>query len=144
MTTESSEWQAVGNHKVRVEGDIVFSRWQGVGSLAEIQAYHAIVERVIAERGQVYCLIDMSNTGRPTPEARQWMTEWSRRFHVNAVAGFGASFAVRVAVTLMMRAVRFFKGSEFLTEFFETEAEARAFLAAERARQNTPEARLSA
>ena len=62
------------------------------------------------------------------------MTEWSRRFHVNAVAGFGASFAVRVAVTLMMRAVRFFKSDMPVMEFFETEAEARVYLAAERAR----------
>ena len=132
--TDSSEWQAIGNQRVRVEGDTVFSRWSGSPSMAEIQGYHAVLERVIAEKGRVFCLIDMANTHHPPPEARQWLTEWSRRFHIDAIAGFRASFAVRVASTLILRAIRFFKGSALIMEFFETEAEARAFLAAERAR----------
>jgi hypothetical protein len=132
--TDPSEWQAIGNHKVRVEDDLVFSCWASPGTLAEIQAYHGILERVIAEKGRVFCLIDMANTHHPPPEARQWLTEWSRRFHIDAIAGFRASFAVRVASTLILRAIRFFKGSALIMEFFETEAEARAFLAAERAR----------
>ena len=127
-------WQSIGNHKLRVEGDIVFSVWDGPSTLAEVQALHAIYERVIAERGRVYCLVDMTNSQRPPPEARQWATEWGRRFHIDAIAGFGASFPLRVASKLLLRAIRFFKGSEFTMEFFETEAEARAFLATERAR----------
>ncbi|HZF47336.1 MAG TPA: STAS/SEC14 domain-containing protein [Polyangiaceae bacterium] len=132
--TDSSEWQAIGNQRVRVEGDTVFSRWSGSPSMAEIQGYHAVLERVLAEAGKVYCLIDMRNSERPSPEARQWMTGWARRFQVTALAGFGANFAMRTVATLMSRAVRFFKSDMPVMEFFETEAEARVYLAAERAR----------
>lgn len=145
--TDPGEWHRIGNHRIRVEGDLVFSVWDGPSTLEEIQAYHAINERVIAEHGRLFSLIDMRKAHRPPPEARKWITEWSSRFHINAVACFGTSFTVRTFANLLVRAIRLIKGPEGVIAFFDTEAQARAFLDAERARQpsqNQPQrARLS-
>jgi hypothetical protein len=139
--TVPGEWQPIGdNHKVRVEGDLVYSVWNGPSTLEEVQAYHAIMERVIAEHGRVFCLIDMRKAHRPPPEARKWITEWSQRFRVTAVACFGTSFTVRTFANLLVRAIRLVKGPEGVIAFFDTEAQARAFLRGERARPSAHEA----
>jgi hypothetical protein len=133
--TGAGELIRIGNHEVRVEGDIVFTRWDGPATLDEIKAHHAVMERVIAEKGRVFNLIDMRGAHQPPPEARRWMAEWSTRFRVNAVAGFGASFAMRTISMLLVRAIRILRGSEGgPIVFVATEAEARAFLKSERAR----------
>jgi hypothetical protein len=131
--TVPSEWQFFGKHKARVEGDIVYSVWDGPTSLAEVQAHHAVVERVLAERGQVYSLVDVRSSQSPSPEVRQWLAEQSKGYKVAAFALFGASFTMRTLATLMWRAGRILTRDETEIGFFETEAEARAFLAAARA-----------
>lgn len=132
--TSPGEWQFIGNHKIRVEGDIVNSVWDGPSTLAEIQAYHVVLERVIAERGRAFTLIDMRKAHRPPPDGREWITTWSESHELAAVACFGASFTVRTFATLLLRAIRLVKRPGGVMAFFETEAQARAFLAAERAR----------
>jgi hypothetical protein len=136
--TDASEWQSIGKHRFRVEGDLIYSVWDGPSTLAEIQAANAMIERVIAEHGRAFCLHDMRKAHRPPPDARQWLTEWSARVKVAAVACFGTSFTVRTFATLLVRAIRFLKGPEGILEFFETEAQARAFINAERARAEPP------
>ena len=139
--SDPGAWRSFGNHKLRVEGDIVFSVWDGPSTLAEVQALHAIYERVIAECGRAYSLIDLRRAQNPPPDARRWINDWSERYQLAAVACFGASFTVRTVATLLVRAIRLVRGPVGGTmDFFETEAQARAFLASQRTRQNALEA----
>jgi hypothetical protein len=143
--SDPGAWRSLGNHKVRVEGDIVFSVWDGPSTLAEVQALHAIYERVIAERGRAYSLIDLRKAHTPPPDTRRWINDWSERYQLAAVACFGASFTVRTVSTLLVRAIRLVRGPiGGRVEFFETEAQARAFLASQRSRQNALEAHQTA
>jgi hypothetical protein len=140
--TDPGEWQRIGNHKFLVEGDIVYSVWDGPSTLAEVQAFHGLFERVLAEHGRAFSLIDMRKAHSPTPDTRQWLTEWSERYQIAAVACFGASFTVRTIATLLVRAIRLLrKGPGGVMGFFETEASARAFLNAERARLEARQSR---
>lgn len=73
---------------------------------------------------------------RPPPDARQWITEWRDRYQLTAVACFGASFTVRTFASLLVRAIHLIKKSPGgVMGFFDTEAQARAFLDAQRARR---------
>lgn len=138
-----SNWQLLGNHQVRVEGDVVFSRWNGPSTLAEVQAYLAVLESVIANQRFAFAVIGIQNAHPTPPEARAWIAEWSKRFALTGAVCFGSNWAVRTISTLMVHAMRLVTKPSGTLVFVATEAEALAWVDGERERL-TNEAALSA
>jgi hypothetical protein len=122
----------MGRHWLRREGDVLFVRWHGVATLDDMQALHEVANQVRAEHGYAVSLQDGTHGKGMTPEARRWLMSLPRRTEVIAI--FGAPFFARVAGTMVQRAMSLLLEHAPAVGFFETEAEARAFLDDERRR----------
>ncbi len=96
--------ESIGPHRIRVVGDTVLTRYIRVPELAHVQAIHQRFDRVIAEHGRLYVVNDMSRSGIPSSETRRWIAEWARRHPIGGLVNFGASMAVRMLQSLILRA----------------------------------------
>ncbi|WP_044966417.1 MULTISPECIES: STAS/SEC14 domain-containing protein [Sorangium] len=89
--------------------------------------------RRLSESGRaVLVLSDARRTGTISASARKVMAEELRGVRFDAIAVFGASFAVRVVSTLAAKSVQILTRQSYPVEFFETEGEARAWLLSQR------------
>lgn len=109
------------------------ARLVGEVALAEAQAYHELLARVLAEHGRCYQVVDLRRLTGISPAVRRFVGEWNREHQVTAGATFGASFSMRVVVTLMLNAVRLMNKHAPEIRMCRDEAEARRFVAAHRA-----------
>lgn len=107
-------------------------RWTFVGDIdgAEMRRLLTAQKGVMEGCDHVLLLIDMRRMGSVTPEGRKIGAEPS---NVNAIgtAIFGASFHIRVLAKLVTTAsavLRKAKHEESPVDFFETEADAKAWL----------------
>jgi hypothetical protein len=116
------------------EPDIFVMRLVGKLEGAEL---HAILEWYQAwQEGRPECsvLVDVSRLTMVSPSAREVANLRRRKRGFAAVtACFGASFSIRVLADMVMRARRFLGNAPgAMTQFFATEAEARAYFAQNR------------
>ncbi len=133
------DWQFIGKHSWRFEPpDVFFSRSRGDVAgpemLGLIQAFHASTEQV---GHSIFWVANVKEMGAFTSAAREATARLSKnpelRNRLRGSAVFGASFATRAVVSLMVRAVRVLNPDKLRPlAFVETEAEARAFLAMQR------------
>ncbi|WP_437680324.1 STAS/SEC14 domain-containing protein [Sorangium sp. So ce131] len=121
---------------VRVEGDIVFVKRAGETQLRDVQRMCKAMEDTLAAHGRGFWLFDLKDAGGFGAEARKWAGEWEKQHAVTALAAFGGSLEIRSLTKLIATAVKSSSPlrSEFIAEFFNTEAEARAWIDAQRAR----------
>ena len=89
----------------------------------------AVACRRLSDSGrEVLVLCDTRRTGTISPSARKVMANEMRAVRFDAIAIFGASFAVRVISTLAAKSVQILTHQSYPVHFFDTEAEARAWL----------------
>ncbi|WP_437686901.1 STAS/SEC14 domain-containing protein [Sorangium sp. So ce176] len=92
----------------------------------------AACQRMNDSGREVLVFCDARHTGTVPPSSRKALAEGLRHVRFAAVAIFGASFSVRVISTLAMKSVQILTRQSYPVEFFDTEAEARAWLLAQR------------
>ena len=63
--------QRLGTHEIFIEGDIVFQRAHGTTTHADTQEMFALCNEVYERYGYVLVLIESSQGGMATPEARK-------------------------------------------------------------------------
>jgi len=124
----------VGTHEVRVEEDIVYLIQKGDYTRDDAIKMHAEMGHLLNSIGRVFALVDQSKAGRTDPEARKMIVEWNKKFKASGSAIFGGSVVSRAAATLIVSALRLFAPNTSPVVFKETEAEARAWISAQRAR----------
>lgn len=124
----SARDRLVGRHRLRTEEDLVTLRMDGDMVLDETRQIHAELERVLAEVGRAFVLVDMSHGRNTAPDARRFIAEWNRRHRVSGAVIFGCSVPQRAAATLVFAAIRLFRPSMFPLAMLKTEAEARAWI----------------
>ncbi len=140
------EWDRIGKHRFRIEGDIFVSINEGPISLADMQAMMSKIEHAVENNGVRYYLMNLARAEAPSPEARRWMAQ-NPYEGIHATAGFGASRTLRILSDLMRRAMGLLDRDKNRTPFrlFETEVEARAFFGSLRSVPNpVPESMKSA
>ncbi|WP_437757012.1 STAS/SEC14 domain-containing protein [Sorangium sp. So ce1389] len=99
----------------------------------EIARSIAAASRRIAESGrEVLVLADVSRLKAIPPDVRKLMASGMVPARHDAVAVLGASFTLRVVATLTARSLRLLTSRSYPVDFFVTEAEARAWLLAQR------------
>ncbi|WP_437509326.1 STAS/SEC14 domain-containing protein [Sorangium sp. So ce1099] len=99
----------------------------------EIARSIAAASRRMAESGrEVLVLADVSRIKAIPPGVRKLMASGAVAARHDAVAVLGASFTLRVVATLTSRSLRLLTSRSYPVEFFATEAEARAWLLAQR------------
>lgn len=117
----------IGPNTLRVEEDIIFLKSVGPFLLVYAREYARIAEQVLAERGRVFFVTDLSAAAMMPAETRRYFAEWSRQYKAEAVIYHGASLPLRAVATLLLSAVRRFSGGQRQAGLFvESEAEARA------------------
>lgn len=129
------DWFPNGRHRFCEDGEII--RWELHGPLdpEECREVLAFSANAAKTRGYGLRLIDSRDAGPVPAETRRFLAEWgsSHTPHVST-ALFGASTLMRLVGTLLVRGIRLVNSRVAPTEFFATESEARAWLAAEKAR----------
>jgi hypothetical protein len=122
------------SHLVKISADLVEVRIVGSLRLSDSQYIYHHCDRMLAERGYVLALFDLSSAALPTPESRQWISHWFKNQDVNrmAVATFGTTLLVRTVNRMFDSAVSLLSGSPAPTRHFSNGTEARAWLAERR------------
>ncbi|TKD12780.1 STAS/SEC14 domain-containing protein [Polyangium fumosum] len=137
MKEESSEdWTPLGAHRYRFEApDLFVIRVVGDVSLSDTQAMFERIETFSGKAGRpIFWLSDISGLGQVTPDARKFPLALDATRWLRATVVFGGSFHQRLVANLVMKAIPLLRPSRQMRplSFFPTEAEARAYVEAER------------
>lgn len=90
--------------------------------------------RILLGRPWLFMLVDVTKLTRITSEARKLAAQGSKDLNLRGVALVGASASIRILAGLVSRAVELLgNNTNNPTRFFESEGEARAWIAARRA-----------
>jgi hypothetical protein len=106
-----------------------------IGEITESEMRRICVEqrRITGDDPRIFVLFDLSRLGHVTPDARHAAAKELKGTVVRAAAYFGASFRFRVLATLVVKGINLMNRTSTPTSFFETEAEARAWISEIRA-----------
>lgn len=126
---------SIGPHRFRFEPPDVIHVWLDDSDVKpeEYDAFYATATRLVPDR-PVYVLRDGRQGGDISAKSRARIIEISNPQRLAAVVSYGASFRRRIIVSMLMRALRTFKNAAPDAAFFDTESEARAFIAMHRTR----------
>lgn len=115
------------------EGDLVLLVLRGALFMPQARALRETVERILSESPRCYILADLREMTTMDAESRRYLGDWGRTAETNTVTAiFGMSFAVRVLTMLLLNAIRVMGRSHNQTRLFDSEGEARAWLAEQR------------
>jgi hypothetical protein len=123
-----------GRHRASHEGDLVRIQVDGDFGREDSVAFHDYLTRVLDEQGRLFVIGDLHGAGGIDPGARAVSSEWNRTHRLSACACFGASFPVRVLLSLTINAVKLLGLNTIEFTFVKDEPEARRWLDAQRAR----------
>lgn len=134
--TDAQRIFPIGPHRVELDASGVASLiWHGDVTPEHMRDAMAVLVSC-AEGRPLFVLNDLRGLKEFEAGARKAAAKEARTGVVTAVACFGASFHVRVLLSMVIKAIYLFapsRAGSALVEFFETEAEARAWLAEKRA-----------
>ncbi|MDI1451061.1 STAS/SEC14 domain-containing protein [Polyangium sp. 6x1] len=125
------EWMC-GQQRLWMEGpDLLCMELHGTFDAAGAEAYLRLVFELGDRHGTFALLADMRDLQSIPPHARSRLSRVDRTYPYRAVALHGASFTLGIVATMVVKAGRTLAPSAFPFElaFFQTEAQARAFLA---------------
>lgn len=133
--SEGEQEILVGNHLFRWEPpDIGYVRYEG--DLDGPTSLELSERSRVFTLGQpcVFLLVDLSRLGKISAEARRQSAQGGKDLKLRGVAVVSASAAMRVIVGLVSRAIDLMNGNtDNPTRLFETEQDARAWIAMRRA-----------
>src|SRR5690242_12434634 len=99
------EFRPLGDHWVRIDGDLIFLRVKGVVKLEDMIAFMRLQAQVKREHGTVFMLYDSRENTGLDPAARKYATDHTdAESRLDAAASFGAPFSMRVLVNMLNRA----------------------------------------
>lgn len=128
----------IGPHELSLTGSILHIRFAGPYLPDEARQVLSLADQLYRIYGGAYLLADVSRNPPPPPETRRTIAKWPY-LGAYVAALYGATAAVRVITTLMISAQRLLRANQpIITELFNTEAEARAWLAEQRQRLQCP------
>jgi hypothetical protein len=117
------------------EADLLILRLEGDYTLDVATYVQAHIASVSDEYGYRLNLIDVSQAGTITADARRFLLENRRQTPMpGAVAVVGASFAVRTLAHMVTRALRALTNAYLGTDFFADETAARTWINTQRNR----------
>jgi len=118
---------------IEEEGDIVVLRCKGAFDFDAALHMHARRIQVSKRYGYHLLLFDAHNTTIVMANTRKFVMEGRKQLSApTATAILGASFAAKTLTRMMLRAGKLLTKEPILVEFFDTEPEARAYLAEQR------------
>lgn len=136
----AGEWKSIGTHLLRVEPpDLLFIRQRGPFLLEQCVLIFDEARKLAAAAGPILWLTDARELGEVAPDTRRFIGESGSDQFTRASAVFGLSFTQRAVAQFVSKAVALIRGGKPVPlKFFETEAEARAWLAEHRSEPPQP------
>jgi hypothetical protein len=136
--------QTVGTMSFHTEGDLLFMRPHS--ALTEELAHEvmSVIHHHQEQHPRFVLLVDLGEGGYIQPHVRRYMAEQQRLVLPLAIAFFGGNAEVRGINALVRGALRALVGETAPTRHFDTEAEARAWLAEQWQAADLPAAALAA
>ncbi|MBL9007847.1 MAG: STAS/SEC14 domain-containing protein [Myxococcales bacterium] len=119
-------------HIQRREDDLIVFEADGVIEEADVEATLQISADILRTHPQYWILVDLRKLTGVEATARRRAATSPQNKQLAGVAAFGASTLMRSLITLIVRAMVMLGHSQLVMRFFETEAEARAWLAEQR------------
>lgn len=129
--TPASGWRFIGDIFFRFEApDTVYTALAGDLNVADVVEVAAEVQRTVKGKPHYFAITDIRSLGSPSMEVRKAAIEIGRGLPNRGMAFFGGSLRMRVIPSLIAQAVNLFNrwGKQSPIRFFETEAEARAWI----------------
>jgi hypothetical protein len=124
----------IGAHTVQVQGDLIRIHLSGLLRPEDAVQITELVDRVGRESsGRAFFVADLHDSGPPGPEARRVFGSWHPPAHFFTVY-YGAVLRQQAFAALIESAMHTLGGKTSRGRFVETEAEALAAVAEERAR----------
>jgi hypothetical protein len=93
-----------------------------------VRAIFGVFRRVAESGRDLLVLADTRHTGPVSASTRKVVAEEMRGVRIDAVAILGASYSLRVVVTLLAKGVQMLTGRPYPQQFFDTEGEAYTWL----------------
>lgn len=120
----------IGHHLFRWEPpDIGYVYYDGDMDAASMLAYAEQSRIYTANKPRVFLIVNTSKLGRLSAEARRMSADGSKGLALRGIAVIGASRTIRVLAELVSRGMDILnRNNDNPTRFFETEAEARAWI----------------
>jgi hypothetical protein len=125
--------RSVGKHVIRAEGDTFFLACHELMNQEEAIEVHTEIEKILLHQHRVFIIVDYRHGAGTTPEARRWIGEWNERHKANGVAIYGNTGATaRALIAMIFAVIRFFRKASLPMVWVKNEAEAVAWVTAER------------
>jgi len=122
-----------GQNIIEVEApNLVIYRLRGVLDGDDLRAMRGAQRQWMADKDHILGLVDVSEMEGATADARKESMRPDGGTSHRALAYFGSRFSVRVAVELLLRALRLLRATPYPMRFCEDEASARAWLEEQR------------
>ena len=123
-----------GRHRIHLEppDHLVFVA-DGDLTADDVLYTHEVIAAFEQDKKQIFLLVDLAQIGSIPADARKAGARPNAAQRLCALAVYGATFTQRVVILLVVTAFRLRKGGDFpQVSAFNTEAEARAWLAERR------------
>jgi len=133
MSEQNGPWKSLGKHLYRFEPpDILHFKADGALSLDDFIVLMDVFKALAAETGRkMFWMTDLLKSSVMDAEARKTAGQMEADAFFRGLVGYNGSFHLRTASNLTIRALKILSPKRVLPpiRFFETEAEARAFMA---------------
>ncbi len=129
------ETRDVGPHRIELEfPDVVHIHYGGDVELSHFLTFNEFME-ALPPSIPLYLIRDARNGGLVTPETRKHIATTSTNSRFVAILTYGSSFQTKTVFANINRAMRTIRPNVVPVEFFESVAEARAWIAEHRTLQ---------
>ena len=125
----------IGPHVIRAEEDVIFYAIHGPISLDDMRALVELGEAISARSGQYWLVADVRHMTTVHPDARRFAARNPRLSLFRGAAITGGSVVSRALILLIARAMSLLGSSHVQISFVATEAEARSWVAAKKAKR---------
>jgi hypothetical protein len=128
-----SEYQ-IGTHTLHIEDDTLFVILREKFTLQDAREMTGKADLTRVGQKHVFILADLRGLKQIEPAVRKHFSDWHQVANVAGSAHFGGSMPLRIIAGLVHNAVRLVSRRIIPVIFAETEAEARAWIGARRAK----------
>lgn len=127
----------VGPHWLEIEPpDVLHIHYEGDVDVEHFKVFDANVLR-FPPQTRVYVLRDARRGGTLSAATRMYVAQHVDVRRIAAMVTYGSSFQSRTVATMLNKAMRRLHSETGVAVFFETEAEARAWIAADRSARSS-------
>lgn len=124
-----------GKHWMRLDGDILFSKYVGMITARDVQEFMHTLDKVLVPSQTYYIIADVAEVTGMEAAARKIATEWFARYDIGGTVNFGAGPMTRALGALISSLLRLLHRNNMSTHFAKTEEEARAWTQQQRQRR---------